>query len=147
MENAARRSAKRKGGPPAKRNVRCGVGHHAAVKSATSSSSRRRSELSRSSPTPPARLQDVLRIYEEALTRECAERAAYLDTACGDDADLRREVEVLLAEPSSLAATFLDAPPGLCPRSGPASVSVPTKCWGSSGRAGWAPSTRRATRG
>ena len=52
----------------------------------------------------------------EALSRDARERAAFLDEACGGDADLRREVESLLAgrdqgdgllQPSSLAS----APP------------------------------------
>ena len=53
----------------------------------------------------------MLRIYDEALARECAERAAYLDTACGADADLRRDVEALLAEPSAGSRSLLDTPP------------------------------------
>jgi len=44
------------------------------------------------------RVTDVLRLCEEALARDSAERAAYLDTACGADAALRREIEALLAE-------------------------------------------------
>src|SRR5450759_1792237 len=55
-------------------------------------------------------LAEVLRIYEEALARDDAARAAYLDTACGADATLRREVEALLAEPSA-ARSVLDTPP------------------------------------
>ena len=41
----------------------------------------------------PERLADAFRIAEEALVRDGGERAAYLDTACAADADLRREVE------------------------------------------------------
>jgi serine/threonine-protein kinase len=59
---------------------------------------------------PPDRLADVLRIAQEAVARQGAERAEYLDTACGADADLRREVEALLAEQAS-GDGFLDTPP------------------------------------
>ena len=48
----------------------------------------------------PERLADLFRIAEQALARDGAERGAYLDTACGADADLRREVEAVLAEAS-----------------------------------------------
>ena len=56
------------------------------------------------------RLTEVLRLVEEALAHEGAERATYLDAACGADPALRREVEALLAEPSS-GAGVLDTPP------------------------------------
>ena len=56
------------------------------------------------------RLADVLRICREALPRDGAERAAYLDTACGADAVLRGEVEALLAHEAS-GEGFLDTPP------------------------------------
>jgi Tol biopolymer transport system component/serine/threonine protein kinase len=56
------------------------------------------------------RVTEVLRLCEEALEREGDARAAYLDAACSGDAALRREVEALLAEPSS-GAGLLDTPP------------------------------------
>ena len=55
------------------------------------------------------RVTEVLRLVEGALEREGAERAGYLDAACGGDAALRREVEALLAEPSA-ASCVLDTP-------------------------------------
>jgi eukaryotic-like serine/threonine-protein kinase len=57
------------------------------------------------------RLSDVLRISRDALEREGAARAAYLDSACGDDRDLRREVEALLADRSAGSHGLLDTPP------------------------------------
>ncbi|RPJ85537.1 MAG: serine/threonine-protein kinase [Acidobacteria bacterium] len=45
----------------------------------------------------------------EALSKDQAERAAFLDNACGEDADLRREVESLLAGCSKEGA-FLATP-------------------------------------
>jgi len=57
------------------------------------------------------RVSDVLRVCQEALAREGAARAAYLDSACGADRDLRREVEALLAEPSASGRGFLETPP------------------------------------
>lgn len=43
---------------------------------------------------------DVKRIFEEALEVEPAERSAFLDRACKDDPELRREVEALLDAPA-----------------------------------------------
>ena len=57
------------------------------------------------------RLRDVLRVYEAALAREGADRAAYLDAECGADATLRQEVEALLAAPSTDPGQFLSTPP------------------------------------
>jgi len=57
------------------------------------------------------RVSDVLRVCQEALGREGAARAAYLDAACGSDPVLRREVEALLAESSAGGSGFLETPP------------------------------------
>ena len=48
-------------------------------------------------PTPK-RWQRIEALYHSTLERDPASRAAFLDGACGQDADLRREVESLLAE-------------------------------------------------
>jgi eukaryotic-like serine/threonine-protein kinase len=45
----------------------------------------------------PERWQHVTQVYEAALEREPEARAAFLADACGTDADLRREVDSLLA--------------------------------------------------
>jgi len=45
----------------------------------------------------PERWQEIDRVLSEALDREPAERASFLGVACGDDLELRREVESLLA--------------------------------------------------
>jgi len=45
----------------------------------------------------PARFQTIEEIFLAALEQEPDQLTAFLDTACGDDADLRREVETLLA--------------------------------------------------
>jgi serine/threonine-protein kinase len=60
------------------------------------------------------RLAKVLRIWEEALQREAAQRQAYLEEACRDDPNLRREVEALLAEPP-IGEEFLRTPPWVAP--------------------------------
>jgi eukaryotic-like serine/threonine-protein kinase len=52
---------------------------------------------------------DAERIFCEALETPTAERASYLDLACGENADLRRCVERLLSENDALGS-FLDAP-------------------------------------
>ena len=50
---------------------------------------------------PDNRQANVLRLCGEALTREGADRVAYLDEACGADGGLRRDVEALLEQASS----------------------------------------------
>jgi len=45
----------------------------------------------------PERWREIDRVFAEALEREPNSRAAYLDAVCGTDAELRREVESLLA--------------------------------------------------
>src|SRR5262245_62653034 len=47
------------------------------------------------------RWQQLERLYHAALGRRASERAAFLTEACGDDEDLRREVESLLATSAS----------------------------------------------
>jgi serine/threonine protein kinase len=48
-------------------------------------------------PMSPERWQQISRLFGEVLECEPHQRAALLDAACADDADLRREVESLLA--------------------------------------------------
>jgi eukaryotic-like serine/threonine-protein kinase len=50
-------------------------------------------------------------ICQAALEREAGERSAFLSVECGDDAELRREVEALLAHERS-AEGFLERPVG-----------------------------------
>ena len=52
---------------------------------------------------------DAERIFCEALETPSAERANFLDLACGENADLRRSVERLLTENDALG-NFLEAP-------------------------------------
>jgi Tol biopolymer transport system component len=49
----------------------------------------------------PARWRRVEEIYQAAAERKPEERAAFLASACAADGDLRREVESLLAQPST----------------------------------------------
>jgi serine/threonine-protein kinase len=49
-------------------------------------------------------------IFANALEKPLEDRAAYLDEACGGDADLRRRVELLLRSHDQ-AASFLDRLP------------------------------------
>jgi len=56
----------------------------------------------------PARWQEVERLYHAALDRPPAERATFLASACGDDRDLRREVESLLLHSDSRSDGFTD---------------------------------------
>ncbi len=55
----------------------------------------------------PERWQQIAQLFDEVLERGPDERAAFLTTACADDAELRREVESLLAARDS-AGRFLD---------------------------------------
>ncbi|MBI1765116.1 MAG: serine/threonine protein kinase [Acidobacteria bacterium] len=59
----------------------------------------------------PDRWQQLKELFNDALERPPAERAAFLDAACADDAELRREVEALLAEHGA-PASALDSLPG-----------------------------------
>ena len=45
----------------------------------------------------PERWQEIERLYHAVLNRPAPERASFLASACDGDADLRREVESLLA--------------------------------------------------
>ena len=54
------------------------------------------------------RWQRVALLYESVLEREPTERHSFLAEACGDDADLRREVESLLAQEN--ASLIIDQP-------------------------------------
>ncbi len=57
----------------------------------------------------PERWQEASRILESVLERDPPRRAAYLDDVCGNDLDLRREVESLLIA-SEQAGSLLDSP-------------------------------------
>ena len=57
----------------------------------------------------PRQWLEVERIYHAALEQEPAAREAYLDECCGDDSQLRREVEELIAY-QSRAEGFIETP-------------------------------------
>jgi hypothetical protein len=57
----------------------------------------------------PDRVAEIERICEAALDRPSDERGAFVADACRDDAELRFEVESLLAN-ASRAASFLEEP-------------------------------------
>src|SRR6266571_174683 len=46
----------------------------------------------------PSRLEQIEQLYYSALAREPDERSTFLDEACGDDEELKRQLELLLAE-------------------------------------------------
>jgi serine/threonine-protein kinase len=58
----------------------------------------------------PQRLQEVEELFEQALELPAGERAAFVAAACGGDAELRQEVEALLAADAA-AGDFLEQPP------------------------------------
>lgn len=57
----------------------------------------------------PERWQQVKALFSQALERRAEERARFLDDACGDDRELRREVERLL-EGHHHAQSFMETP-------------------------------------
>ena len=58
----------------------------------------------------PERWQRIEELYHDAMTREAADRAAFLASACAGDDELRREVESLLEQPVT-ADGLLQSPP------------------------------------
>src|SRR5262245_50773382 len=58
----------------------------------------------------PERYEQIGQLYQAALERESAERAAFLAEACGGDEALRDEVLSLIAAYEQ-AGTFIDQPP------------------------------------
>jgi serine/threonine-protein kinase len=58
----------------------------------------------------PARWERVKDIFRSAVTLGPGERSAFLDTACGEDQDLRREVESLLNASSAASDAGFGAP-------------------------------------
>jgi len=56
-----------------------------------------------------SRLRNIETIYNDALALQPGERAPFLDRVCGDDSDLRREVESLLAY-APQAETYMATP-------------------------------------
>ena len=57
----------------------------------------------------PERWHQVEGVFREALARSPSRRNLFLENACRDDSDLRREVQSLLASHEQ-AGSFLDAP-------------------------------------
>ena len=58
----------------------------------------------------PQRMQRAFELFEQALRRPPDERAAFLDQACGEDVELRAEVDSLLEHDSRLEADFMQVP-------------------------------------
>ncbi|MGD9561596.1 MAG: protein kinase [Pyrinomonadaceae bacterium] len=56
------------------------------------------------------RLEQIERIYQAAVDQPGEERVAYLERSCGEDIDLRREVESLLRYDDE-RPNFMDSPP------------------------------------
>src|SRR5258708_6306170 len=57
----------------------------------------------------PERHQQIGQLYHEALELEGSERAAFLEQSCGGDAELRREVESLIAAHEKVGS-FMESP-------------------------------------
>ncbi|HWZ99701.1 MAG TPA: protein kinase [Candidatus Dormibacteraeota bacterium] len=58
----------------------------------------------------PERWQQIKKVLEVALALDTAERGPYLDKTCANDADLRQEVESLLASHQPTGKNILDEP-------------------------------------
>src|SRR5262245_17213254 len=61
---------------------------------------------------PPERWRQVSAVYKQAIARTGKDRDAYLADACGGDADLRRDVDSLLAQGESFLRSRVTLPPG-----------------------------------
>src|ERR1044071_7981150 len=55
----------------------------------------------------PEKWQKLEQLYDAALARDPRDRIAYVAEACGDDNELRRELESLLNEDSGSSRGFL----------------------------------------
>lgn len=60
------------------------------------------------------RIRRAMELFKQACVMDAASRSAFLETQCGEDADLRRRVDALLAE-DSRSMNLLDAPGGGVP--------------------------------
>ncbi len=58
----------------------------------------------------PERWQQIQAVFAAAVERSMDSRGAYLSQVCADDAELRREVESLLASHDSASSRFLKSP-------------------------------------
>jgi eukaryotic-like serine/threonine-protein kinase len=58
----------------------------------------------------PERWQQIREVFDRAVSLEAGDRLAYLDTACGPDSELRREVESLLCSDREAGTGFLNTP-------------------------------------
>jgi serine/threonine protein kinase len=58
----------------------------------------------------PERWQQIREVFDGAVSLPCEERAAYLDTICAKDSDLRHEVESLLLSDDHAGTGFLNTP-------------------------------------
>jgi serine/threonine-protein kinase len=57
----------------------------------------------------PERWQQIAAIFEAALQHDTRARSAYVNEACGDDRELRREVEEMLAAHDQ-SSRFMEEP-------------------------------------
>jgi eukaryotic-like serine/threonine-protein kinase len=102
------------------------------------------------------RWDHVKALFHQALERAPADRAMFLRQACAGDREMEADVESLLAADEQ-AGSFADGSPlGALDDSAIASLARvlepgdrlgPSRSWRRSAPAGWARSTRRATRG
>ncbi len=66
-------------------------------------------KLSSAGTMSPERWQQVEQVFQSALELQPAERAAFLAKACGDDAELRHEVEALLVFQTGMSGVIQGA--------------------------------------
>ena len=80
------------------------------------------------------RWREVEELFESAVSRPPEERAVFLDQACGEDEELRREIESLLKADAS-ATGFLERDVAPAPRTSPIfspasrTRSADATCW------------------
>ena len=74
----------------------------------------------------PERWRQITGIFHAALERDIGDRPAFLASACADDEGLRREVEVMLAQPLSSDGFLAGPATGSAPASDATQASVLT---------------------
>src|SRR5262245_18061541 len=78
---------------------------------------RENEDTTKDSSISPERFAEVRAVFEAALERGSLDRRGYIDGACGEDAELRREVEQMLAVEDKVDG-LLDAKPSSAPEEG-----------------------------
>ena len=83
--------------------------HEQATRNLANAPAANAAKLSSAGTMSPERWQQVEQLFQSVLELPAAERAAYLAKACGDDAELRHEVEALLVFQTGMSGVIQGA--------------------------------------